>query len=78
MKIAFFSAKPYEIPFFEAANAGGEHVFTFLDASLSEATAPLAQGHEAVCAFVNDRLGASVLEILKAARAVVALVVSLF
>jgi D-lactate dehydrogenase len=66
MNIAFFSAKPYEKSFFEAANAAGRHAFTWLEAPLSSATAPLAAGHEAVCAFVNDRLDAPTLEILKA------------
>jgi D-lactate dehydrogenase len=66
MHVAFFSAKPYEKPFFEAASAGAGQSFTFFEASLSEATARLASGHDAVCAFVNDRLDAPVLEILKA------------
>ncbi|MCD6023219.1 MAG: 2-hydroxyacid dehydrogenase [Fibrobacteria bacterium] len=67
MNVAFFSAKPYEKPFFEAAGAGAGHAFAFFEASLSGATAPLAAGHDAVCAFVNDRLDAPVLEALKAA-----------
>jgi D-lactate dehydrogenase len=65
MRIAFFSTKPYEKAFFDAANTGGAHVFTYFDAALSEVTAPLAAGHDAICAFVNDKLDAPVLEILK-------------
>jgi D-lactate dehydrogenase len=66
MNIAFFSAKPYEKPFFEAAGSGSRQSFTYFEASLSAATASLAAGHDAVCAFVNDRLDAPVLEALKA------------
>ncbi len=66
MKVAFFSAKGYEKPFFEAASADGRHAFTWIEASLSPGTAPLATGHDAVCVFVNDRLDAGVLESLHA------------
>jgi D-lactate dehydrogenase len=66
MKVAFFSAKEYEKPFFETANGGAAHAFTWLAPSLDALTVPLAAGHEAVCAFVNDRLDAGVLEGLKA------------
>lgn len=64
MKIAFFSAKAYEKTFFGALNAetGSRHALTFLDAGLSPATAALAAGHDSVCAFVNDDLGAATLE----------------
>lgn len=65
MQVAVFSAKPYERPFFDGANAAGRHRFTWIEASLSPVTASLAQGHDAVCAFVNDSLNAEVLEILK-------------
>jgi D-lactate dehydrogenase len=65
MKTAFFSTRPYEKPFFNAADAAGAHEFTWLEVPLTAATAPLAAGHEAVCAFVNDTLDADVLEILK-------------
>lgn len=64
VKIAFFSTKPYDQTFFEAENAGRGHALAWLEASLSPATAPLAAGHDAVCAFVNDDLGAGVLETL--------------
>ena len=66
MKVAFFSAKGYEKPFFEAASADGRDAFTWIEASLSPGTAPLATGHDAVCVFVNDRLDAGVLESLHA------------
>jgi D-lactate dehydrogenase len=63
MRVAIFSAKPYERPFFEEANAG-RHAFTWLEPRLTASTAALAASHAAVCAFVNDRLDAPVLEAL--------------
>lgn len=66
MKVAFFSAKAYERPFFLQAVPEGRHAFTFFDAPLSADTAPLARGSRAVCAFVNDRMDAPALEILAA------------
>ncbi len=61
MKVAVFSSKPYEEASLAAAN-GGRHELTFLEAHLNARTAPLAAGHDAVCAFVNDNLSAPVLE----------------
>lgn len=66
MRIVFFSAKPYDREFFEAANARFAHELVFLEAKLADETAPLAKGAPAVCAFVNDRLDASVLQRLAA------------
>ncbi len=64
MKIAFFSTKSYDKTFFEAVNheTGDCHVLTFLEPGLSPATATLATGQDAVCAFVNDNLGGPTLE----------------
>lgn len=66
MNIAFFSAKPYDRRFFESANVEGRQTITFLEQRLTLATADLAQGQEAVCAFVNDQLSAEVLDRLQA------------
>ena len=66
MKIAFFSAKPYDRTFFDAENEDLGHAVTFLEPRLTVETAVLAAGHEAVCAFVNDDLKAGVLAALKA------------
>jgi D-lactate dehydrogenase len=65
MRVAFFSAKPYEKPFFMHADPQVRHAITYFEARLSAETAPLARGHDAVCAFVNDHLDASVLERLR-------------
>ena len=66
MKIAVFSTKPYDQTFLEDTNAadGLRHDLTFLEPRLSVETAPLAAGHDAVCAFVNDVLDRGALEIL--------------
>jgi D-lactate dehydrogenase len=65
MKIAVFSAKRYDREFLDAANAG-RHTLRFLEPHLSEETASLAAGFDAVCVFVNDTLNASVLETIAA------------
>jgi len=66
MKVAVFSAKPYDREFLSAANtaAGERHQLTFLDTHLDERTASLAPAAGAVCAFVNDRIGALAVEAL--------------
>nr|WP_305852259.1 NAD(P)-dependent oxidoreductase [Blastococcus sp. PRF04-17] len=64
MRVAVFSAKPYDVESLTAANADHGQQLVFLEPRLSPATAPLAAGCEAVCAFVNDDLSAAVLESL--------------
>lgn len=70
MKITVFSAQPYDRTFFDEAlaTAGLAVELVYQQASLSEQTAVLAQGADAVCVFVNDRLDAAVLERLAALR----------
>jgi D-lactate dehydrogenase len=62
MKIAVYSAKPYDRAFLDRANAAGTHQLRYLEARLSEETVVLAAGFPTVCAFVNDRLDAPVLD----------------
>jgi D-lactate dehydrogenase len=62
MRVAVFSTKPYDRRFLDAAK--GAHHLVYLEARLSAATAPLAEGAQAVCAFVNDALDAACLEAL--------------
>lgn len=66
MRIAVFSTKPYDQRFLEAACAGTGHRLTFFEARLSVQTCELAAGADAVCAFVNDDVGADVLAALGA------------
>ncbi|XFA72300.1 2-hydroxyacid dehydrogenase [Thermosynechococcaceae cyanobacterium Okahandja] len=64
MKVAVFSAKSYDREFLQATNAAQDHPhsFSYYDVLLKPETASLAQGHEAVCVFVNDDVGAVTLQ----------------
>lgn len=62
MRVAVFSTKPYDRRFLTEANRETGHDLVFLEPRLSPQTASLAGGCGAVCAFVNDDLGAPVLE----------------
>lgn len=62
MDVAVFNTKSYDRRHLVAANGDGRHVLHFLEPHLDLDTAVLAAGHSAVCAFVNDRLDAAVLE----------------
>ena len=64
MKVAVFSAKPYDRNFLEQANRQHNHQLKFFTPNLNLETVDLANGFEAVCAFVNDRLDLPVIEIL--------------
>jgi len=66
MKIAFFNTKQYDRRFFDTANAEHGHSISYLEPRLTAETARLAQGHDAVCAFVNDSLDRQVLASLAA------------
>ena len=63
MKVAVFSTKQYDRASLDDANAG-RHELHYFEPHLDEATTPLAHGHDAICAFVNDKLDARVLEAL--------------
>ncbi len=66
VRVAVFNAKPYDVDSLQAANRDHGHDLVFLEPRLSVLTAPLAEDAQAVCAFVNDDLGAAVLERLHA------------
>ncbi|HUF27926.1 MAG TPA: 2-hydroxyacid dehydrogenase [Gemmatimonadaceae bacterium] len=61
MKVAVFSAKPYEREFLDQANTPPAHELRYLEPRLTIQTAALAEGCDAICAFVNDDLSAPVL-----------------
>lgn len=66
MKVAFFDAHKFEREAFEkASHEFPEIQITFLEPRLTDQTAELANGFDAICAFVNDCLTASVLLKLK-------------
>lgn len=60
MKVAFFDTKSYDREYF--CESG--HEIAFFECRLSEATASLAAGFEAVCIFVNDCADRACLETL--------------
>ncbi|MBN3809889.1 2-hydroxyacid dehydrogenase [Paraburkholderia sp. Ac-20347] len=76
MRVTVFSSQPYDQRFLEETlqgHQGGLDVeFVYQEASLSDQTVSLAQGADAVCVFVNDRLDTAVLEALagQGARAI--------
>jgi D-lactate dehydrogenase len=61
MRVAVFSSKPYDKRFLTAAAEGSGHDLEFFDTHLDRSTAPLADGFDVVCPFVNDDLGAATL-----------------
>lgn len=62
MKVAVFSAKPYDRQFLNRVNAKYGHELEYFDATLNASTTSLAAGFEGVCVFVNDRLDRKTLE----------------
>ena len=66
MKIIFYGTRDYDRLYFELLAADPEYGCTikFLAANLDVDTAPLAEGGDAVCAFVNSDCSAPVLEAL--------------
>ncbi|MEG0862000.1 MAG: 2-hydroxyacid dehydrogenase [Pseudomonas sp.] len=66
MRVLFFSSQTYDQDSFANIPANHGLDLHFQPARLNEDTAPLAGGHEVVCAFINDDLNAAVLKRLAA------------
>lgn len=66
MRLAVFDTHRYDREALELANAAFGHTLIFFEPRLTPQTAQLAQGFEAVCSFVNDKVNAQVLEVLHA------------
>ena len=66
MKIAFFDAKPYDRPGFDAYTAGTGLEMKYFETKLNEDTVSLASGFDGVCVFVNDTLNDAVVRELHA------------
>ena len=64
MKIAFFDAKPYDNEFFNRANESFGFEIKYFESHLTADSTALAQGYNAICAFVNDKITAEVIDIL--------------
>lgn len=63
MKIAFFSSKNYDKTSFNAVN-NGHHEFEFFEEHLNSRNAFLAEGFDAVCVFVNDKVNSTAIAAL--------------
>lgn len=72
MRVIVYSAHRHDIRDLSAANAAQAHALEFVEARLGLETVKLAEGFDAVCAFVNDSLEAAVLD--KLAKAGIRLV----
>lgn len=66
MRITVYSTRRYDRESLQKAAGSDRHRWEFLEAKLEAATAVLARGSDAVCAFVNDDLGGEVLGLLAA------------
>ena len=64
MKITFFSSKPYDKEFFDKANRQFNFELDYFETHLGPHVLNLIENTDAVCAFVNDKLDAEVLESL--------------
>jgi D-lactate dehydrogenase len=60
MIISFFSTQSYDKTFFDRHNKSNE--IRYFDVSLTEQTAALAKGSQAVCVFVNDKITEGVIQ----------------
>jgi D-lactate dehydrogenase len=65
MKLAVFDTHEYDRDALVAANERYGHDLVFLEPRLTRETASLAAGFPAVCSFVNDRVDAQVLGLLR-------------
>jgi D-lactate dehydrogenase len=62
MKIAFYSAKPYEKVFFDKLKDEFNIQISYYEFPLNPETALFAQGYDAVCIFVNDNANEEVIQ----------------
>ena len=62
MKLVLFSTQQYDRNFFNLFNSDSAFQIEFFEEALTRKTADLAQGADAVCVFVNDKVNATVME----------------
>ena len=60
-----FDTKPYDRQYLDAENEKYGYKIKYIESKLNPDTAHLAKGYDAVCAFVNDDLGAETLDALE-------------
>ncbi|SFC04193.1 D-lactate dehydrogenase [Parapedobacter composti] len=64
MKVTFFSAKPYDKAFFDRLNANFRFELVYYETHLGPHIVNAVEDSTAICAFVNDKLNAEVLQVL--------------
>jgi D-lactate dehydrogenase len=64
MKIAFFSAKPYDREFFDLYNKSYGFKLEYFETHLGPHIVNVVENCDAVCVFVNDRLNAETIRVL--------------
>jgi len=62
LKVAFFDAKPYDIPGFEKSIENKGITIKYYEAKLCQDTVQLAEGYDVVCVFVNDTVNKEVID----------------
>jgi D-lactate dehydrogenase len=62
MKIAFFSTKSYDRDSFDRFLSETEHSISYFEGKLDLHTLSLAEGHGAICSFVNDHIDADMMK----------------
>ena len=62
IRVAFFDTKAYDKPSFEQYGSRNDVEFKFFETKLTEDTADLAKGCDAVCVFVNDTISDKVID----------------
>ncbi len=69
MKTAVYSTRSYDRDFLAEANrsAGSPHELSFIETHLDRQTARMADGHAAICVFVNDVVDSAALAVLSEA-----------
>lgn len=65
IKIAFFDTKEYDKKLFDEYNQNYNYEITYLNTKFNAETAPLANGYDAICIFVNDVVDKTAIKILK-------------
>lgn len=64
--ITFFSTQPYDKHFFTKCNEHFGYQLTYFETQLNASTASLVEDSSVVCAFVNDKIDATVVKLLAA------------
>ena len=62
MKVAFYSTKAYDRESFDRFLPDSGHSLSYFEAKLDIHTVSLAEGHQAICSFVNDHIDAAIVK----------------